>query len=142
MSIFRACSVCKRWCGDGATPPRCSRCRLQSKAPSCRHCKRNVGSRPRGLCFGCYNQPDIRRRYHSLDPQGQHCIESRERDEEPPQADGHKVPCIAAPVCRNWITVDEATLAMLTRSGMVWRICPDCRAIAEKHRGNETEWAA
>lgn len=29
----------------------------------CLHCKRNRGSRARGLCYGCYREPTIREQY-------------------------------------------------------------------------------
>ena len=46
--------------------PRKAICRThgyRTEVPKCQHCKTNVGSRARGLCYGCYLEPEIRELY-------------------------------------------------------------------------------
>ncbi len=34
-----------------------------AKVTLCRHCSKNKACKPRGLCFGCYQTPSIRKLY-------------------------------------------------------------------------------
>lgn len=56
-------AVCRRRRRLGLAAHKAEADRKSAAVRGCRHCKRGVVSRPRGLCWSCYYTPSIRERY-------------------------------------------------------------------------------
>lgn len=66
---WQACRGCGRL-GPGRKWGRCPVCRNEAPPPRppCRHCQARPANRPKGLCWRCWDSPDIRKRHPSTSP--------------------------------------------------------------------------
>jgi hypothetical protein len=100
----RPCSEC----GDPCTGSRCRACQRRPKGAVCVHCRTYGVTRPRGLCFACYADPDVRAGYAPVgDPRFHrrgHACANAERP-RPPE------PTAALPGTEEKVAVLESRLA-------------------------------
>lgn len=61
--------------------------------PDCRHCRKQAGSRGRGLCHHCWSNPDVREQYPPANP---HSLRREPTMEELERTIAEQMQCLPA----------------------------------------------